>query len=452
MLLFFFYILTVWSLAFTAAGGQSNSTTQSATQSASNGAGETAGAVAQSLSSTDLVRRALASNAELAAARLEMDKARARLQQAGLRPNPTLDIEQQAGQPVGSPGERATSVGFSLPLEVGGQRRRRIDLAQAELSAAEAEIADRERRLAAEVRAVYAEALAAARELEITEGLNKLDAEAVRVVEARVSEGDAAPLEAHLLRVEVERLRSRRALIEGRLQATLFKLKGLAGIPLDEPLGVSQELEQPSALDSPGGIVGLEAAIEIALRTRPDLRLARLTEEAAQAGLRLAKAQAAPQVAVTARYSTERTITTLPAPFVSVPDSGKALSVGVSIGLPIFNRNQGGQAEAAVVIAQAQRRREFIEAVVRAEVGSALARYHASQSALATFEQGVIARSNDNIRAIRAAYEVGAFRVTDLIAEQRRLVDAQREYTEALTERWRALSDLQSAIGVIEQK
>ncbi|MDQ3009504.1 MAG: hypothetical protein M3X11_02195 [Acidobacteriota bacterium] len=68
------------ALAFTAAAGQSNSTTQSATTSAAlNGAGATAGAVAQSLSSTDLVRRALASNAELAAARIEIDRARARL-------------------------------------------------------------------------------------------------------------------------------------------------------------------------------------------------------------------------------------------------------------------------------------------------------------------------------------------------------------------------------------
>ncbi len=88
---------------------------------------------------------------------------------------------------------------------------------------------------------------------------------------------------------------------------------------------------------------------------------------------------------------------------------------------------------------------------MRAEVASALARYQAAQASLATFEQGVIARSNENIRAIRAAYDVGAFRVTDLIAEQRRLLDSQREYTEALAERYRALADLQSAMGGIEK-
>ena len=85
--------------------------------------------------------------------------------------------------------------------------------------------------------------------------------------------------------------------------------------------------------------------------------------------------------------------------------------------------------------------------MVRSEVQSAYARYQASRSALTLFEQGVIARSNDNIRVIRAAYELGEFRITDLIAEQRRLVDSQREFTETLAEQYRALADLQAAIG-----
>jgi outer membrane protein TolC len=127
---------------------------------------------AEGASSDELVRRALASNADLAAARLDVERARARLRQAGLRANPTVDFEHATGDLTGSTGERETSVGFSLPLELNGQRKRRIDLAKAELEASEAEIADRERRLAAEVRAAYAEGLAAVREMEITEGLN----------------------------------------------------------------------------------------------------------------------------------------------------------------------------------------------------------------------------------------------------------------------------------------
>ncbi len=398
---------------------------------------------AQGSSSVDLVRRALASNGELAAVRLEIDRGRARLRQAGLRPNPAVDFEQQKGV-FNSPGESSTSVGFSLPLELGGQRGRRIDLARAELEAAEAEVADRERRLASEVRLAYAEALAAVRELEVTQNLNTVDVETARIVEVRMNEGDAAPLELNLLRAEVDRLRARRALIEGRLQSSVFKLKQLAGIPADEPLRLREALASPLLPEPPAS---LDAAVEIALRTRPDLKFARLAVEVAQAGYRLAKAEAAPQVTAFTRYG--RNLSTFDeTPIGLLQDRDKLFSFGVSITLPVFNRNQGAKAEAQLAITQAQKRREFAESVVRAEVASAYRRYEAAQASFQTYERGVIARSAQNVRTMRAAYEAGAFRISELLAEQRRLIDSQREMTEALSERYRAMADMQAALGV----
>jgi cobalt-zinc-cadmium efflux system outer membrane protein len=402
----------------------------------------------QGESSADLVRRALLSNCELAAARLEISRARARLRQAGVRPNPTLDVEQTTGRFTGSAGERETSIGVSLPLEMAGQRRRRIDVAQAELEATEAEVAERERQLAGEVLASYAEALAATRELEITEGLNDIDLQTTRFVQARVNEGESAPIELSLLQVEVDRLKSRRALVEGRLQATLFRLKNLAGIPIDEPLRLREtfstsqsQWQRPASLD---------AAVEIALRTRPDLRLARLNVEVARAGLSLARSQAAPQLVASTKFIQNRSVFN-ETPVGPISDRDKLLTFGVSVGIPVFNRNQGAKAEAALAITQAQRRQEFLETVVRSEVASAYARIDAVQRALVTFDQGVIGRSNDNIRVIRAAYQIGEFKITDLLAEQRRLLDSQRDFTETLTERYRALADLQSAMGVAAQ-
>lgn len=398
----------------------------------------------QGASSTDLVQRALTSNMELWAARLDIERGRARLRQAGLRPNPTIDFEQASGPPVGSPGERATSIGIALPLEIGGQRRRRIELAQAELEATEAEVADRERKLSNEVLAAYSEALANLRELQITEEQNNLDLEMTRFVQLRVNEGETAPLDLNLLRVEADRLRSRRALAEGRLQAALVKLKNIVGIPASEMLQLKEDFAAPSLREPPSS---LDSAIDIAMRTRPDLRLARLNEEVARAGLRLVRAQSAPEMTASAKYSSDRSITELPEPLVALPDQSRALSFGVSIGLPVFNRNQGAKAEASIAITQAQRRREFAETVVRAEVTSAYSRYEAATRAVSTFQQGVINRSNENIRTIRAAYQIGAFSITDLLVQQRQLLDSQREFTDALAERFRALADLDSAMG-----
>ncbi len=398
----------------------------------------------QGTSSSDLVRRALASNGELAAARLEIERARGRLRQAGLRPNPTLDIEQTTGRFTGARGESEISVGLAVPLELGGKRRRRIELAQAEFQAAEAVVADRERRLTNEVRVLYVEALASLRELGTLEELNNLDLQTTRFVQARVNEGDTAPIELNQLRVEVDRLRSRRALVEGRLQATLLRLKSLTGLPPAELLRLREDISAPLLPTPPTSV---EAAIDIALRTRPDLRFARLNEEVAQAGLRLARAQGVPDVTPFTRYSYGRSVFD-DTPVGVLRDRDNLLTFGVSVGIPVFHRNQGGKAEAAAAITQGERRREFLEAVVRSEVQSAYARYEAASAAVTTFEQGVIPRSTENIRTIRAAYQIGAFSITDLLVEQRRLVDAQREFTEALAERYRALADLQAAIGV----
>jgi cobalt-zinc-cadmium efflux system outer membrane protein len=398
----------------------------------------------QGASSADLTRRALSSNGELAAARLDVGRARARVRQAGLRPNPTLEFEQTTGRLTGSAGERETSVGIALPLELSGQRRRRIELAQAELEAVEAEVADRERRLTGEVLTAYSEALSALRELEITEGLADIDLQTTKFVQAKVNEGESAPIELNLLQAEVERLRARRALVEGRLQAALLRVKILAGIPLEELLRLREGIATPLLKAPPSS---LAMAVEIALRTRPDLKLSRLNEEVARAGLQLARAQGRPDVTASARYSTNRS-TFDDTPVGPLTDKDRLLTFGVSVGLPVFNKNQGAKEEAALAITQAQRRREFQEQLVRSEVASAYARYEAARAAADTFETGVINRSNDNIRSIRAAYQLGEYRITDLLAEQRRLLDSQREFTEALAERYRALADLQIAIGM----
>ena len=171
------------------------------------------------MSVDELIKRALASNQEIIASRLEIDKARARLQQARLRPNPTLEFERESGRLVGSGGDSQFTLGFSLPIEIYGRRSARVSAAQISIEASEAEVRNRERVLVANVLTNYAEALGALRELDATERLLDLDLQTTRIVQIRVNEGETPPLELNLLQAEVERLRARRQLAEGRLQS-----------------------------------------------------------------------------------------------------------------------------------------------------------------------------------------------------------------------------------------
>lgn len=392
------------------------------------------------VSANELVKQALANNTELVAFRLEIERAKSKLKQAGLRPNPSIDFEQSL---TNSSNERSSSIGLSLPIELGGKRQRRIDLAQLEIAIAEATVADRERKLANEVLVVYAEVLASQRELNIMQQLNNLDVKTTEIVEVRVKEGETAPLDMSLLKVEVERLKSRRILVEGQYQASLLKLKSFVGIPLEQPLEVQEELINPIFTQKN---YSLSQVIELALQSRPDLRTAKLIEQSAQAGLQLSKSQVIPDLTLSTKYSRERSAFDN-TPVGIIKDKDNVFTFGVSINLPIFNRNQGSIEDATISINQAQKRREFLEQLIRAEVSAAYTRYQSSQLAITRFEQGVIAQSTDNLRIFREVYNLGEIKITDLITEQRRLVDSQREYTQLLAERYRALAEMQITTG-----
>lgn len=388
----------------------------------------------------DLVRRALTANRELAAARLDVTRARARVRQAGLRPNPVLEVEQTGGALGIFEGEVERRAEISVPIEYGGQRGRRIGVAEAELRAAEALFTDRERRLAADVRRLYAEAIAATRELSLTNELTTIDTDLGNVLDIRVREGDAPPLEASLLRVEIDRLRSRRAMLEGRRRAAELQLAIAVGLPAEERIVLADRYGEGVVVPS------VEDAVRLALERRPDLRAADLNIAAAEAGLNLANAQALPEITVFGGYTRGR------GGFDDTPvgplvDEDQLINAGVGISLPVFNRNQGAKAEAAAAIEQAKRLRELTEFQIRAEVESAVARLRAADAAIEIFRQGVVERSAQNVRTLRAAYEAGAYTISEFLAERRRYVDAQRELTEAMTERAIALIDLQAAVA-----
>ncbi len=392
----------------------------------------------------EVVKRAFETNGDIKIARLDVDKARARLTQAGLRPNPTLEVEQTSGRLAGSPGDSEFKTGISVPLEVYGQRSRRIDLANADITLKEAEVTARQRILASQIFVTYAEALAALREVQIIEELLELDMQTVRFVQIRVNEGESPPLELNLLQTEVERLRARRELGTGKLQSAISKLKFYAGVPYEESLKLREEIASATVPLLPAT---LETSIAVGIKNRPEIRLAELEEQLAGAGLRLIRSQSKPSITPFTRYTEGRS--TIDLPIGTFPQqSNRSLTFGVSIVLPIFNKNQGAKAEAAMSISQARERRAFAEQVVRNEVIVAFQRIEAAKRALSILETAVLPRSRENIDTIRKVYEIGELKITDLITEQRKLLDANRDLTETLTERYRAQADLFIALGI----
>ena len=142
-----------------------------------------------------LVETAFSRRADLLAARQRLVIAEGKLTQAGLRLNPVLDAEYGSPRFLGGEAESDFSVGVSQVFELGGKRIKRVKVAELEIAQIRAEVTALERQFAAAIRTAYASAIAAARQLDVLEKLIIADEEIVRVTDARLKQGDVAPLD-----------------------------------------------------------------------------------------------------------------------------------------------------------------------------------------------------------------------------------------------------------------
>ncbi len=392
-----------------------------------------------------LVETGFGRRSDLLAARQRLAVAGGRLTQAGLRPNPTLDGEYGSARFLGGEPESELSVGLSQVFETGGKRRKRIAVARTELEQVRAEVLALERQFAAEIRSGYVRALAAARQLDVLDRLIAANEELVRITGERLKEGDVAPLDLNLVRLETDRLRAQVIRTRAEIEGELISLRALVGFETTEPLRIAPLPDRPPRLDLP-----VTELTEIALRERADLRAARLGEELGAARIQLAQSLAVPNVAGSVRYSREKSVTDLPevlGPGLIVRDMDNVLTFGVSVEIPVFNKNQGEIASAVGEREQFVRQREFLEATIKRDVALAYRRYRAAAEALVLYTTQIVPRAELNLRGVRAAYNLGEFSVFDIVNEQRRLIESETGYNEALRDYYAALAELERSLG-----
>lgn len=426
-----------------------------AQQSPANGAISGAGATTTSqfvdpaggLSVNQLVQLALSRNADLMATRQRTVEAQGLLRQAGFRPNPVIETEFGSGSPIGNPGEREFSVGYGHVFELGSKRARRVDVGRAGLDLARLEISDRERTLRAELQDRYIAAMAAIRNLEAVAQQFEVTQQSFAVTQRRVSEGESPRVEQMLLQAEVGRLEADRLLLASEVQQEMLALRVVAGMELSEPLALQPEGDRP-----PAGLT-LDAALERGLASRPDLAAARGEETRSGAEVRLARAERVPDVAALVRYTDSRSSYsqfgfTASGALAQVRDHDRVLFGGLSITLPLLSRNQGQIEAARARETAAVLRRQHIARSIEAEIRGAYGRYLAARQAVDVFSKTVIQPAQESVNVLRASYSAGEVRLFDVLTEQRRLIDTQKAYTEAIRQEALARVALERAIGV----
>lgn len=389
-----------------------------------------------------VVARALAENPDLRAARAEVEAAVGRLQQAGLRPNPMLDLGYQRALSQ----DNNLMVGLTLPLDLNGRKEGRVGVAERELALKQAQVLDRERRLRADLRMKAGELLAAQRNVRTTEDLLRANQGALRVVRDRVREGAAPVLDENLQLVEVNRLEAARELLGSRVEVAALQLRAMAGMAPDEPLTLRGDLPGPEpAWDRAD-------ALRRAVVARPDLIVARAEAAMAAARIRKEEAEGRWDASVNVGYQrqdfgfalnglTDRGGTR------PIQDVFHYFGGGVSITLPVRNRNQGNVAAATAETRAAEHRLALAGLVARQEVEAAFAQRGAAERSLRLYEEGVRAVAGRNLEVVRETYTLGRSTLLEVIAEQRRYIEIETGYTDALKQVYDAGVEIERAVG-----
>jgi outer membrane protein, heavy metal efflux system len=395
----------------------------------------------EGLSFAELAQTALTRNKGLEAARESLRQNEARVIQAGLRPNPSIEVSRTTDVMFADDGDTGLSVMVAQPLELGGKRSKRVRVEELAAEVRKAEIADGERQLLGRLRSLYVEALGAATRLDLFDRLDRLNQQTIRVMDVRLQAGDASRLDTRLLAAQTNQIRADRLTAENQLAGTLLQIRSLGGFSSTEPVVLKRE-SSSMELRQAGDVL-----ISQALENRPDLRAARLREQLAEAGIVLAKSQVVPDATVFARYGRE-SLPTLSLPGQRRFEQENVMEFGVSVALPLFNREQGNVAEAASRRLQARSEREALELTIRQEVLLALARYNTAQRTIEILETGILQPNQESSRIIQVAYNLGEMRLLDFVNQQRVVVETETSYAAAQTDLNAALADLELATGM----
>jgi cobalt-zinc-cadmium efflux system outer membrane protein len=398
--------------------------------------------IPERLSLTEAVQLATERNPQAAGARALVAIAEASRLDASLRPIPAVSVESE-GYPLFDPPRPSFIDGQELTIrvdqefETAGRRRLRTESAAAGVAVASLTARDRLRRLELAVRRAYLQLALAQADAEVARtSLEEID-RVLTVSRERVSVGEAARSE--VSRLQVERLR----FAEDAFSADLaLKNARAALLTLLGATNLTQAIQATDSLSgaSTSGTVLVSTVPNAVPQApaqgdrRPDLLAAREELRRAETETRLQRALRSPNVTLGGGYKR---------------DFGtNAVVFGVTVPLPLWNKNQGGIARAAAEQRVVASNLASVELDVRLDVQQAQNSVDVNRARADYIERQVLASARESRDVVSESYRLGAMDLIDFLDAQRAFRDTLRTYNRALFDYRVSLFELDAALGL----
>jgi cobalt-zinc-cadmium efflux system outer membrane protein len=371
----------------------------------------------------------LKKNLSVQAARLEVGVAEAERVGARLRPRPGLTVSAENLRLSGeTPASRLQEYGLTVaqPIELGNRKTLRTEVAERTIAVSEARLTEVLRRQLFDLKRTYYESVLARVLLNIEQENRDNFEGLVKFNTARFEEGYIA--EGELLKVRLERTKFDFAVANAELtfRKAKIRLLELIGEPDYER---AARIEVNNQLQAPKAELNLAALKESALANRPDVKVAEAELSLVESNIKLERSRAKGEVT----------------PYVGYKRVGvdNTVLAGVTVPLPLGNRNQSGIARAEAEQKVAQTNLALARNRALAEVDAAYRAYETAREQVRAYEAGLLRQADESREIQLGAYQEGA-------AELITLIDAQRTRTEVRANYYRAIFDYYTSLFQLE--
>ena len=361
----------------------------------------------------------------------------AQILQASVRPNPTLsaEVEDLRSQ------YRNTTLLISQQLETAGKRDMRMVAADVNLAMADADILIAQAETSAKVYAAFYQVLAAQQAQSLADELLKISTQSKEASARRVQAGKVSPVEETKAKVAEASVKIDLAAANQQLAFAKMRLSNLWGnAHLAQAKPAASGNDAYSIIGDLDKLNDMPALSDLIaqLQTAPRLQKAKLAITQKQALSDIEKSKQTPDVTLSlgARRNEE------------LGGITQAV-IGISIPIPVFDKNQGNLQGALARKLQAEDEKIALENQLKTDLMEAYGRRQLQMDAANTYRSDILLGAQSAYEAARKGFEFGKFSFLEVLDAQRTLFQAKTQYIQTLVLAHQAQADVQNILGQV---
>ncbi|MBI2440900.1 MAG: TolC family protein [Lentisphaerae bacterium] len=372
---------------------------------------------------------ALRHNPELAAAAHGVRAAEGNVRQAGALPNPDMEVTAEDVGGSSQPAAAQTTMRLSQTVELGGKRNKRREMARSEARLSGWDYEAKRLDILTQTKKGFVDVLSAQEQLALAESVLILAEDVRKVASERVKAGKVPPLEETKAGVEVSLARITRDGVKRDLDTARKLLAATWGhtTPVfTEAAGALESATDIPSLDRLSALLG--QAPEVA-RWENQVLMSRQV-------LAQAKAERIPNFEIGAGIR-------------QYEENGVAAGIaGLSLPLPLFNRNAGAIAAAAHQANRVVYEQRAARLRAEAQLVEAYGRLETARAEALTIKTELLPSAQQAFEAVQTGYREGKFGYLEVLDTQRTFYEAKTNYLEVLAAYQKAAADVERLTGI----